>query len=338
MVKPILMILSMLPFACTMTSTQDFLDAAFLNQSALPIWVSPTSSTLKFGETVKLTVSGGIKPYTFSILSGKGTVASDGTFTAPDAPVNTVVGVKDMKGNQGFCTITMVVDQKLPNTASGMKLWIKADAQSISNNANVTGLVTDALGSTINFGANTFVGVFKTNIFNGKPVFRYDAAFSAANPVTGTNFGFTTATNTIIIVATTSSSSSGAIFTSSGTGSTPMLHANPFYWENQTATVTIADAIAMDAALPNSLNVLVITQTDSVLLQAFQNGVFVGEKVPVSPLNGKSINNIGGIGGSYYGGDIAEIILYNRVLTNAENYAIQCGLSKKWGFTMANCQ
>lgn len=326
-------------------STQETLDGKFLGnpesyKKYLPLVISPKTPSININQSVTLTATGGSSGYIFRIVSGKGAIAQSGVYSAADIPGNVTIEVKDSVGTIAQATVSVNVDQKLPNTSTGMKVWIKADAQPLANNTSLstTNNLIDSAASGANVTNNTNVGLFLTNVYNGKPIIRYDAALSCANPINVPGgFAFNTTTNTIIVVASTSSSSSGAIFSSTGFGSTPMLHANPFYWDNRTST-TVTDAIAMGASLPNSLNVLVITQTDSVLVQAFQNGVFMGEKVSVAPLNGRTISSIGGTGGFFYGGDLAEIILYNRVLTNAENYAIQCGLAKKWGITMANCQ
>lgn len=72
----------------------------------LPVAVSPSSITLAQGSPLDLVVAGGKSPYTYSIVSGAGTVNSSGRFIAPNSNSVTVVRVTDSIGGKADATIT----------------------------------------------------------------------------------------------------------------------------------------------------------------------------------------------------------------------------------------
>jgi len=68
---------------------------------------APGATTLDGGQTLALAGTGGQGPYTYSVVSGPGTVnASTGLFTAPATAGSTVVQVTDVNGGSAQITIT----------------------------------------------------------------------------------------------------------------------------------------------------------------------------------------------------------------------------------------
>ncbi len=67
---------------------------------------APGPTTIDGGQTLTLSGTGGQSPYTYSVVSGPGTVnASTGVFTAPGTPGSTVVQVSDANGGTNQITI-----------------------------------------------------------------------------------------------------------------------------------------------------------------------------------------------------------------------------------------
>jgi hypothetical protein len=67
---------------------------------------SPGPTTIDGGQTLTLSGTGGQSPYTYSVVSGPGTVnTSTGVFTAPATPGSTVVQVSDANGGTSQITI-----------------------------------------------------------------------------------------------------------------------------------------------------------------------------------------------------------------------------------------
>src|SRR5690242_7064663 len=79
-------------------------DASITIDAALAFTSGPT--TIDGGQTLSLSGTGGQGPYTYSVVSGPGTVnASTGLFTAPASPGSTVVQVSDANGGTFQITI-----------------------------------------------------------------------------------------------------------------------------------------------------------------------------------------------------------------------------------------
>jgi hypothetical protein len=73
-----------------------------------PLAISPSSSTVSSNGTIQFSASGGVPPYTFSILSGVGSINSSGLYTAPATPGTTYILVTDKQGSTAKATVTNV--------------------------------------------------------------------------------------------------------------------------------------------------------------------------------------------------------------------------------------
>ncbi|HSV55543.1 MAG TPA: hypothetical protein VLH39_00355 [Magnetospirillaceae bacterium] len=69
--------------------------------------ILPTSASLLYGETLDFEASGGQAPYVFSIVSGAGSVYTDGRYTAPDHDTDAVVQVEDDFGQAAKASVTV---------------------------------------------------------------------------------------------------------------------------------------------------------------------------------------------------------------------------------------
>lgn len=321
-------------------NTQDFLDGKFLGDPAAykkypPLLLAPQTTTLSLSQSVTLKASGGSESgYVYSVISGKGSVTQAGVYTASDVPGAVLVEVKDSVGTNGHATISVNVDQKLPNTISGLRIWLKADAQSFSD-LQAVNQINDSSGFGTNATTATADPTFRTNQYNGKPIIRYNGTSNYHT------FAYTwTSTTTFFAVITQSAIASGGLVTGGTANFGPTIRLSnsgtPFTWYNDN-TITVTDSVAFKSTAFTGLNIVGVMQSDSNLLQGYQNGELVFDRVPLVNMAGKTIVNLSGPS-QRFGGDLAELIVYTRVLTNAEVYALQCGLAKKWGVTMANCQ
>src|ERR1700740_2442323 len=72
-----------------------------------PLNISPTAVSLDAGMSKTFVASGGTSPYTFSVVSGTGTVTSAGTYTTPDAAGSADVRVTDSGGQHADATVTI---------------------------------------------------------------------------------------------------------------------------------------------------------------------------------------------------------------------------------------
>lgn len=74
----------------------------------LPIYVTPPSPTINDGDTLQLTALGGFGAFTWSVVSGGGSVNSSGLYTAPATPTVATVRATDSQGNYGDAVVTVV--------------------------------------------------------------------------------------------------------------------------------------------------------------------------------------------------------------------------------------
>lgn len=79
--------------------------------------ISPTSGTLAVNQVQDFSASGGVPPYSYSIVSGGGSIlASSGRFTAPSAAADVVLRVTDSLLNTAEASVTVVDPVKIAPT------------------------------------------------------------------------------------------------------------------------------------------------------------------------------------------------------------------------------
>jgi hypothetical protein len=72
-----------------------------------PVAISPSSITINAGFSTTFTYSNGIAPFTFSVVSGGGSINSAGVYTAPLSAGTATVKVTDGKSNTSNSTVTI---------------------------------------------------------------------------------------------------------------------------------------------------------------------------------------------------------------------------------------
>ncbi|MBN1835256.1 MAG: hypothetical protein JW820_05350 [Spirochaetales bacterium] len=92
-----------------------------------PLSIIPTSKSLTVGSSFTFSASGGKTPYSFSKITGGGTIsASTGMFTAPGSADTVVVRVTDDLGNTSDATVTIVPAQPLLIDPSSKTMLVSA--------------------------------------------------------------------------------------------------------------------------------------------------------------------------------------------------------------------
>ena len=90
---------------CAKTSTQELLNGAFLNQ----LKITPADPSVSFSGQIQFAATGGTSPYSFSLVSGSGSLdSSNAIFTAPSAIGSAVIRVMDKTGARDFSVISII--------------------------------------------------------------------------------------------------------------------------------------------------------------------------------------------------------------------------------------
>ncbi len=101
--------------------------------------ISPTSKTLAVNNNFTFTATGGVTPYTYSIVSGGGSInASNGSYTAPATAGAVTIRVTDNLGNISNSTVTVNAALAIsPTTGAGTIISV-VDTQSFSASGGVS--------------------------------------------------------------------------------------------------------------------------------------------------------------------------------------------------------
>ncbi len=241
-----------------------------------------------------------------------------------------------------LCFSQGVIAQTVPT--SGLQLWLRADDITGVGNNQPVDTWPAAPGTTVNAtSTGIYRPVFRTNVINNKPVVRFtgnggttkDQPLMVANITTGstvTAFAVFANTrlgtpplpdNTVDLLMATKNDfpASGfgiSSYNSFVTRDNRAIHAEGGTGTNGTATIT-----------KNRVNNLVLNPNEFVIM------TFKLQGVVNSPGSGSPLV-IGALRDSLRGGsnDIAEILIYDRILTNSEVVQVENYLSQKYAITL----
>jgi alpha-tubulin suppressor-like RCC1 family protein len=175
--------------------------------------LSPLSQVININDSLQFTASDGVPPYTFSILSGTGSIdSSSGLYTAPVSSGNAQIEVADSYGN----TVTANIIITSPMNISPSSITLAVNNQTTFTVAGGTGPYTYSMvsgGGSIN--AST--GVYTAPAGSGSAVVRVTDSLGATSQAS-------ISINPALAIspsAPTTSTSSGTIFFTAAGGVTP---------------------------------------------------------------------------------------------------------------------
>jgi len=204
-------------------------------------------------------------------------------------------------------------------------VWLKADSLALADLAPVA-TWTDSSGAGNNATATgTAQPTYRTNILNGKPVLRFNGTANVMN--LPNNF----TTQNSVFIAYANATGTGSMISQTGSGSA-WLQRNTSIWANANATnFTINPSI-------NTRN-LYVQQFDYINNQfrVRVNGTDAGGTNAVIGGVGTFPYAIGARGGNseFFNGDIAEVIIFARLLTQSEILDVERYLAYKYNVTAA---
>jgi hypothetical protein len=218
----------------------------------------------------------------------------------------------------------------IPTDIAGLQGWYKADALTLNDGDAVatwtdsSGLANDAAQAT---GANQ--PLYKTNILNGLPVIRFDGTNDFMSVAGITN---NTATRTLFFVAkaTVAISVDRAVWALSPTSLVAARNADAqwlYYGNSVDAAVLIGgDATAAFANIACRINSV-------TSLDMYRDAGTATNLDPEDTFSGAAALTIGassGGGAGWWPGDIAEMIVFNAALSDANRQAMTDYLYYRW--------
>ena len=237
-----------------------------------------------------------------------------------------------------------------PNTLPNLQLWLdatridQADNTAVASWKDQSGKGYDATQST-----TAARPTYRTNQLNGLPVVRFDGtddrmALSGGALGMLRNVGGATvfavvkysvvANNPTILISTATSTSARFLLRSSTTPRFQIVSRR--LDSDSTVTISSAQTVPTSSFFIHSS----IANFQNTLLQQFINGAKDGENTSFGTSGNTSdtdSNNItiGLLSVTYFTGDIAEIIVYNRALNTSELAQVHRYLARKWGIALA---
>ncbi len=253
------------------------------------------------------------------------TVAPSATFTyTPASGGAKTISVTNNRGltNPGSLTYTATVPI-IPSDLAGLKLWLKADALALADGAAVaTWPDSSGLGNDVTQVTAGARPIFKTGIVNGKPVVRWSSAvlqfLNLTTPISGTTWtifavmktvagkgicglgNYTVTTNTygpLIYTDGTIFFGTQALFASGGNAGSGTF--------NQIA-ITTTPTQYLNGVLQTLVTSAGVSATDFTM---------VGMRIHTDPNSD---------------GDMAELFIYNSVLSNSDRIGIENYLRAKY--------
>ncbi len=214
-----------------------------------------------------------------------------------------------------------VVLRYTSHPVTGAALWLDASQLTgLANGATVT-TWTDISGNGNNATATGSAATYQTGVLNGQPVVRFHADGNASF-----NFTENTAIQTVFWVVKKPVDASYLSFMLGDSGAYDFHPENGVMWASYASGNILAGTTKVMGAVVNG-------QTTPLPKGTFQ----LVSLVTPGPVRANQLTADRGIPGRSWSGDMAEVIIYNRALTTAEELAVGKYLAEKYGlFTEYN--
>lgn len=222
----------------------------------------------------------------------------------------------------------------VPQTISGLYLWVKADAITGKSDSDTVTQWDDSSGNGRHLTEATNPPTYQTNELNGLPVVRFDGNNDKLSR-TVTNFA---STWTIAVAARKQTAVGGIehplfqIADTSGHLMTYNVIGNGFTW--------VHDNVGVNAGLglchPVTTAFFIVARLNSNSSMDFDGN---GTRVNINPHDNAASPNIFNLGAGAFGVfgdyDVAEAMIYSRPISDAEINKLEAYVTAKWGITIA---
>lgn len=227
-----------------------------------------------------------------------------------------------------------------PTSISGLQLWLDSsdsgtlfqDSAGIIpaiNDGDPVGYWKDKSGNSKNATQSTAANrpTLKTSIQNSKNILRFDGSNDG---LAGSDTGFSTTTSTVFIVCKSAIAGNDNYPIMFGTDASTQLVGLTTY--NNQMQITQYGASTYVAFTTNAWNLVYFTKSSNSWTMNL-NGTSASTTMTTSTVlsgnYGVGFNKSGNR--AFFNGDIAEILIYNSVLSTAQLQQVQTYLNQKWG-------
>lgn len=94
--------------ACSSGSSPTSFATTSMASTASGVQINPSVQTVQEGGQFQFSATGGLPPYTFSVVSGEGSIdSSTGVYSAPGNPGSAQISVQDSTGSTAYATVTV---------------------------------------------------------------------------------------------------------------------------------------------------------------------------------------------------------------------------------------
>lgn len=254
------------------------------------------------------------------------TLAITGTLTATTGSIGGFdIGtdyVRDTANTFGLSSTVVAIS---PNTVSGLILWFKADSLALNNNDLVEEWLDQSSSANHAYQTGDACPLYKTNVINGLPVVRFDGIDDYI-PLTS---NVTTVRQYFIVAKWSGANNLTSIL---GRNQTPIM----FYGGTSATGLIVHQTLSYSQVVNGTAynNGVLLASTASLYRDTTNFQLFSS----TTTLTGMTFNNIGAIiaASSYFAGaDVAEIIVFNTILSEANRLGVENYLSQKYAIQAA---
>lgn len=229
-----------------------------------------------------------------------------------------------------------------PDTISGLKLWLKADSLGLSDGTAVSSWTdSSGTGNTATQATGANQPLYKTSIINGQPVVRFDGNNDFMN--TGTT-GFPSGNSDLTMITVFKATASGGVVYAYGANTnstTPHISASSSTQIN-ISTFGSNDLVTLPVSYLSQPTIATFKYTSS---DGILRGYIRSPQVAASDsgIGAQNFSVAGGTVGAFVGGpntflngDVAEVIVYNSALSDANRNIVESYLATKYNLANAN--
>ncbi|HWA27858.1 MAG TPA: LamG-like jellyroll fold domain-containing protein [Lacunisphaera sp.] len=222
-----------------------------------------------------------------------------------------------------------------PVVASGLRAWFRADLGLVKDGSDGVTQWRDLSGQGMHVGAQSGGPVFVSGAIGGEPAVEFDGQVQLSSPAeVGLLSGGTAATVIAVIKPSATQVDDATIL---GWGSNgfqfrqrgDLLNTFGFGWYSPSFSPYGGGGVATVAGTPQLISVVLRTGTD---VKGYLNGVLQTTESDSSEgiRNLPSVLQLGNLDGDGYHGQLAEILVYDRALTDTERADVEAALTARY--------